>query len=365
VTSHLEHLEKRRSLAQNVSTLLGMDEFLKTQEEEEHEPLLRKYRPHDVQSMILSESIKNQLLHYKREELPHLFVSGPPGSGKSCAISLLLTRLQIPYVRFSTDSKLGIDMVRKKIKAIASQNTKKVILIEGAHCLTPEAQGALKTTIEQSSSRCIFVFIVAQSSKIIGAIHSRMASIRFTPYTDEQTVQILSLICQEEKRNIEDGLLLELADKTEGNIRQAITFLQQCFLLTPEGQLVEKKMFYSIRGCLSQDDVHELNQLISEQDILCLADSFSDRLINIEDLLKCVQKEALRISSLISREVKTQEGHKKRSIDRETLNILLSKFLIQLSQLDPIFHKSSPKNLYLAILTCYTKVLLAYRLYTL
>ena len=85
----------------------------------------------------------------------------------------------------------GIDVVREKIKGFAKQKVKlppglhKIIILDEADSLTQGAQQALRMIISDFSSTTRFVLSCNDSAKIIDAIQSRCAILRFTKLNDK------------------------------------------------------------------------------------------------------------------------------------------------------------------------------------
>jgi replication factor C subunit 2/4 len=102
-------------------------------------------------------------------------------------------------------------------------NILRLVLI---HSMTPGAQQALRRTMEIYSSTTRFALACNQSNKIIEAIQSRCAILRYSRLTDQQLLTRLLQICQAENvSHTEDGLAA-LIFSAEGDMRQAVNNLQ-------------------------------------------------------------------------------------------------------------------------------------------
>ena len=94
------------------------------------------------------------------------------------------------------------------------------------HSMTPGAQQALRRTMEIYASTTRFALACNQSNKIIEAIQSRCAILRYSRLTDQQLLTRLLQICQAENvSHTEDGFAA-LIFSAEGDMRQAINNLQ-------------------------------------------------------------------------------------------------------------------------------------------
>lgn len=92
--------------------------------------------------------------------------------------------------------------------------------------MTPGAQQALRRTMEIYATTTRFALACNQSNKIIEAIQSRCAILRYSRLTDQQILTRLLQICEAENvSHTEDGLAA-LIFSAEGDMRQAINNLQ-------------------------------------------------------------------------------------------------------------------------------------------
>ena len=92
--------------------------------------------------------------------------------------------------------------------------------------MTPGAQQALRRTMEIYANTTRFALACNQSNKIIEAIQSRCAILRYSRLTDQQLLTRLLQICAAENvKHTEDGLAA-LIFSAEGDMRQAVNNLQ-------------------------------------------------------------------------------------------------------------------------------------------
>lgn len=146
---------------------------------------VEKYRPKTIEECILPDSIKNVFLTLRdKGEIINLLLSGGAGTGKTSAARALCNELGCDYIIINGSESRGIDMVRQQVSSFASTmstNGKvKVVILDEADYITPEAQAALRNLIESFSSSCRFILTCNFKAKIIQPLHSRCSVIDFT-----------------------------------------------------------------------------------------------------------------------------------------------------------------------------------------
>lgn len=102
----------------------------------------------------------------------------------------------------------------------------KIIILDEADMITPDAQAALRRIIEGCSSISRFILICNYLHKIIGPIYSRCSAFHFKPISQEAQVERLRFICQSEHLTYEEGALEFLTRVSQGDMRRSVTLLQ-------------------------------------------------------------------------------------------------------------------------------------------
>tara|TARA_A100000171_G_scaffold53091_1_gene76695 strand:- start:45579 stop:46511 length:933 start_codon:yes stop_codon:yes gene_type:complete len=151
---------------------------------------VEKYRPQTVEDCVLPINIKKVFLSLRdKGEIINLLLSGGPGTGKTTVARALCTELGIDYIIINGSESRGIDMVRQQVGSFASTmstNGKvKVVILDEADYITPEAQAALRNLIESFSSSCRFILTCNFKHKIIEPLHSRCSVVDFTVAKNE------------------------------------------------------------------------------------------------------------------------------------------------------------------------------------
>ena len=145
---------------------------------------VEKYRPSKVQDCILPELVKTTFQEYvNKKEIPNLLLSGGAGVGKTTIAKALCEEVGCDYIVINGSDENGVDTIRIKIKNYASSVSlmggRKVIILDEADYLTPNAQAILRASIEEFASNCSFIFTCNFKNRIIDPIHSRCTVINF------------------------------------------------------------------------------------------------------------------------------------------------------------------------------------------
>ena len=118
-----------------------------------------------------------------KEIIPNLLLTGSAGVGKTTIAKALCEEVGCDYIVINGSEETGVDNIRVKVKNYASSMSlsggRKVIIIDEADYLSPNAQAALRGSIEETAANCSFIFTCNFKNRIMEAIHSRCSVIEF------------------------------------------------------------------------------------------------------------------------------------------------------------------------------------------
>jgi replication factor C small subunit len=157
---------------------------------------VEKYRPKTTSEYVFKNSHQQQQVEswIKDKSIPHLLFSGHSGIGKTTLAKILISELEIDdldVLEINASRERGIDEVKQRITNFVQMipfGKFKVVLLDEADYLTPEAQAALRGVMEEYHFTSRFILTCNYPNKIIPALHSRcqgfhMAKIDQTEFT--------------------------------------------------------------------------------------------------------------------------------------------------------------------------------------
>ena len=163
---------------------------------------VEKYRPKDLSTYIGNEHLKSKVKVYlESEDVPHLLLYGKAGTGKTTLAKIITSNIDCDYMYINASDENNVDNVRNKIKTFASSvgfKSLKVIILDEADFLTPNAQAALRNLMETFSKHCRFILTCNYVERIIDPIQSRCQSFKVIPPSKKEVAQQMVNILDKE-----------------------------------------------------------------------------------------------------------------------------------------------------------------------
>jgi replication factor C small subunit len=142
---------------------------------------VEKYRPKTVDGYVFRDDHqRNQINTWiKDKSIPHLLLSGAAGIGKTTLAKVLINELGIEeydVLEINASRTNSVEDVRDKITNFVQMipfGPFKVVLLDEADYLSPNAQAALRGVMEEYHATARFILTCNYPNRIIPALHSR------------------------------------------------------------------------------------------------------------------------------------------------------------------------------------------------
>lgn len=168
---------------------------------------VEKYRPKTIDGYVFRDNTQRQQVEswIKSKAIPHLLFSGSAGIGKTTLAKMLLNEMDInPYdiLEINASRENNVDTVRDKIVSFSRMipfGDFKVVMLDEADYLSPNAQAALRGVMEEYHHTVRFILTCNYPNRIIPALHSRCQGFHIeTVDKDEFTARVATILVNEE-----------------------------------------------------------------------------------------------------------------------------------------------------------------------
>ena len=136
---------------------------------------VEKYRPKTLDGYVFRDSHQKEQIEswVKQESIPHLLFSGNAGIGKTTLAKILLNELEIndlDVLEINASRTNSVEDVRDKIVNFVQMipfGNFKVVLLDEADYLSPNAQAALRGVMEEYHTTSRFILTCNYPNRII------------------------------------------------------------------------------------------------------------------------------------------------------------------------------------------------------
>lgn len=264
-----------------------------------YQALYRKYRPSNFDEVVgqqpIIQTLKNAIV---QNRIAHAYLfCGPRGTGKTSIAKIFAKMLNCEdesnkpcgkctnckmvqngshpdIIEIDAASNNGVDEVRNlidKVKYAPMQGKYKVYIIDEVHMMTTGAFNALLKTIEEPPAHVVFILATTEPNKVIPTIISRCQRFDFNKVSQKDIEKRLSIVCKEEKIEIDPEAISLIAQLADGGMRDSLSVLDQCIAYCSSNITVDNVR--EIYGVLTTSDIgklfehlytHEVDALIQQ-----------------------------------------------------------------------------------------------------
>lgn len=196
---------------------------------------VEKYRPNKIDGYVFRDGHQRKQVEtwIKDKSIPHLLLSGSAGIGKTTLAKILIQELGIEdydVLEINASRTNSVEDVRDKITNFVQMipfGPFKVVLLDEADYLSPNAQAALRGVMEEYHSTARFILTCNYPNRIIPAIHSRCQGFHVERTDITEFTARVATILVEEAVDFDLDTLDNYVKVTYPDLRKCINLVQQ------------------------------------------------------------------------------------------------------------------------------------------
>lgn len=195
--------------------------------------LATKYRPTDFKDLVGQEKVTTILINELKTHTTkqaYLFVGGS-GEGKTSSARILANALDSNIIEIDVASNNSAEAMRILVDSVRTRPISykyTVVILDEFHTISQQASQVLLKIIEQPPKHLIFILCTTEGNKVPQTIYNRCEIFEFVSIGVKQIQQRLKYICEQEQFEFEEQALFIIANMSDGSMRQAISYLEQC-----------------------------------------------------------------------------------------------------------------------------------------
>ncbi|MDR7531799.1 MAG: DNA polymerase III subunit gamma/tau [Armatimonadota bacterium] len=259
-----------------------------------HVSLYRRWRPQTFEEIVGQERITRTLqnaIRAGRTSHAYLF-AGHRGTGKTTTARLVAKALNcargptptpcnqcvsceaiargvsMDVIEIDGASNTSVDDIRdlkEKIVLAPAQSRYKVYIIDEVHMLSTSAFNALLKTLEEPPAHAVFILVTTEPHRIPPTVLSRCQRFDFRRVSFSEIVGRLRTIASQERLEIDDAALVQIARSADGSVRDAESILDQ--LSAYADGPIARDLVTSVLGLVDEETAAGLVDAVIARDV--------------------------------------------------------------------------------------------------
>ncbi len=215
--------------------------FLKVATKRIYLPWVEKYRPSNLEDIILDKITKTKIVNFiEKKEISNMIMTGHPGTGKTSTIKCLAKDIfkedyKECVIELNASDNRGLETINNSIihfcrKKVTTKNKiPKLIILDEADNITKKAQNTLTNLMERYNSTTKFAFTCNDYNKLVEGIQSRCIILKYNSITNCDMKSKLINICEKENIEYDDKGIESIIFIAQGDVRYAINCLESTY----------------------------------------------------------------------------------------------------------------------------------------
>ena len=196
---------------------------------------VEKYRPKTIDEYVFrDDQQKKQVQQWIKEKtIPHLLFSGNAGIGKTTLAKVLFNELEVndlDILEINASRTNSVDDIRNTIINFVQMipfGAYKVVLLDEADYLSPNAQAALRGVMEEYHTTSRFILTCNYPNRVIPALHSRCQGFHMETIDKNEFTARTAEILIAEKMEPDIETLDTYVKASYPDLRKCINMIQQ------------------------------------------------------------------------------------------------------------------------------------------